>query len=101
MKLATKLTALKQRKQTERKSGHDKGGTFGLWHWTVLALCLLLVGGGTWAVFEFFIWTRLPSDLVGKWMVQAGPMSGGTFEFSRNGALETRIKDGTTHYTLK
>ncbi|HYT87617.1 MAG TPA: hypothetical protein VEL76_02755 [Gemmataceae bacterium] len=105
MKLSSQLAQLKQRKQKQKQlglqGGHGKGSKWGLRQWAVLALCLALVGAGTWAVFEFFIWARLPSGLVGKWVVQGGPMAGGTFEFGRSGTLETRIKDGATVYTLK
>jgi hypothetical protein len=104
MKLASKLAALKQRKQqqqTERRAGHDQGGKPGRWRWTVLALGLFVVGGGTFVVLKFFIWNQLPAELVGKWVVQQGPLAGGTFEFFPNGTLETRIKSEGEQFALK
>jgi len=35
-------------------------------------LILLLVAGGTWAVFEFVVWNKLPGELVGKWVAAPG-----------------------------
>jgi hypothetical protein len=98
------LATLKQRRQTIQKKdkpGRPKGGKFTRWHWAVLGLGLLLVGGGTWAALEFFVWNKLPPALVGKWEVQGGPMSGGTFQFFRNGTLETRHKKDQTYSMLR
>jgi len=95
---------LKQRKQTihkQCKPGQPQGGKFARWHWAMLGLGLLLVGGGTWAALEFFVWNKLPPALVGKWEVQGGPLSGGTFQFFRNGTLETRLKKDKTYFTLR
>jgi uncharacterized protein (TIGR03066 family) len=61
------------------------------WRWAMLALCLLLTAGGTWAVFEFSIWSRIPHVLVGKWVVQGGEQDGATFDFYRNGTMRGRI----------
>jgi hypothetical protein len=76
------LATLKRRKPVTRKQGKPgplQGGKFTRWHWAVLGLGLLLAAGGTWAALEFFVWNKLPPALVGKWEVQGGPMSGGTF----------------------
>jgi uncharacterized protein (TIGR03066 family) len=56
---------------------------------------LLLAAGGTWAFFEFVVWNRLPSELVGKWDVVEGPKvyKEATFEFFRHGALEATVND--------
>jgi uncharacterized protein (TIGR03066 family) len=62
-----------------------------LLHWAVLGLCLLLVGGGTWAVFEFVVWNTLPSQLVGKWVIEGGEQNGATLDFSRNGIMVGRM----------
>jgi uncharacterized protein (TIGR03066 family) len=90
MKRSSRLAKLKQRNQSEPRSGHQKNGKSGLPRWALLALGPLLVGGGTLAVFHFFIWNKVPPELVGKWEVQGGPLSGGTFEFSRDGTLKMR-----------
>jgi uncharacterized protein (TIGR03066 family) len=104
MKLASKLAALKKGKQTKRteaRAGQGKSNRSAGWPWGWLVLGLLVVGGGTFAGFEFVIWNRLPRELVGKWEVQGGPMAGGTFHFARDGSLETRLKTGDTRITLK
>lgn len=53
----------------------------------VVALCAL----ATWAVFEYVVWNKLPSDLVGKWVVEGGPQDGATFDFYRNGTMLGRV----------
>jgi uncharacterized protein (TIGR03066 family) len=52
-----------------------------------LALAMLLVAGGTWALFEYVIWNTTPPELVGKWVVMRGPQDGATFDFYRNGTM--------------
>jgi hypothetical protein len=98
------LATLKQRKQAiqkQSKPGRPQAGKFTHWHWAMLGLGLLLAGGGTWAALEFFVWNKLPPALVGKWEVQGGPLSGGTFQFFRNGTLETRLKKDKTYFKLR
>jgi hypothetical protein len=98
------LAQLKQRKRpkgTEAQAGDRTGGQFTLRHWALVALCLFLAAGGTLAVLEFFIWNKVPPELVGTWEVTEGPMAGGTFEFSRTGTLETRVKSKGKYFTIK
>jgi hypothetical protein len=98
------LATLKQRKQATQKQskpGRPQRGKFTRWHGAVLGLGLLLAGGGTWAALEFFVWNKLPPALVGKWEVQGGPLFSGTFQFFRNGTLETRLKKDKTYFTLR
>jgi uncharacterized protein (TIGR03066 family) len=95
---------LKQRKQTKttaRQGGHRTGWELAPRHWAVIALCLFLAAGGTFAVLELFIWNKVPPELVGTWEVTEGPMAGGTFEFSRTGALVTRVKEKGKYFTLR
>jgi hypothetical protein len=62
----------------------------------VLALCLLLAAAGTWAVMEFVVWNKLPSDLVGKWIATGKQVA--TLEFSRNGTMVGRFNvEGKLH----
>jgi uncharacterized protein (TIGR03066 family) len=64
----------------------------------LLALCLLLAAGGSWALFEFVIWSRVPAALVGKWVVEEGEQEGATFDFSRNGTMIGHINvQGEVH----
>lgn len=60
-----------------------------------LLLILIAVGVclATWALFEFVIWSQLPSRLVGKWSVVSGPAEyeGAVFDFYRNGTMEGRV----------
>jgi uncharacterized protein (TIGR03066 family) len=53
----------------------------------LLALAVLAVGAGTWALFEYVIWNTTPPELVGKWLVVRGPQDGATFDFYRNGTM--------------
>ncbi len=57
----------------------------------LLGVCLLGAAGGTWAFFEFFVFSKVPSELVGKWVVQGGEQDGATFDFYRNGGMVGRI----------
>jgi uncharacterized protein (TIGR03066 family) len=66
-----------------------------------LALGLMVAGAATLAVFEFFIWNKVPPALVGTWKVQEGSKGGGTFEFSRNGTLLVHLKDPKNDFNLK
>jgi uncharacterized protein (TIGR03066 family) len=59
--------------------------------WLLAGVCILLTAGTTWAVFEYFVWNRLPSELVGKWVVEGGEQDGATFDFYRNGTMTGRI----------
>ncbi len=61
----------------------------------LLGICLLLSGGGTWAVMEFVVWNTTPPELVGKWVVTHGPQEGATFDFHRNSTMIGRVnQDG-------
>ncbi len=60
--------------------------------WAVMAFCVILAGGGTWAVLEFWIWNQLPRHLAGKWVVtEPKEQDGATFDFFRNGTMIGRI----------
>jgi uncharacterized protein (TIGR03066 family) len=69
--------------------------------WALIALCLLVAGGGTWAVFEFFVWPKIPPELVGKWVIEGGLQDGSTFDFSRNGDLEAHLNVNGMEHILK
>jgi uncharacterized protein (TIGR03066 family) len=60
-----------------------------------LGLCLVLACGGTWAFAEFVVWNRIPSELVGKWVVTTpGEQEGATFDFYRGGQMVGRVNQG-------
>jgi hypothetical protein len=65
--------------------------------WALILLCLLVGGGGAWGavwlVTEFVLPSRLPPELLGKWEVRGGPLSGGTFDFYRNGSMIAHLND--------
>src|SRR5208337_4948110 len=60
----------------------------------VLGSVLLLAAAGTWAFFEFVVWNKVPSELVGKWVVTNGPDEGGTIDFYRNGTMVATVNQG-------
>lgn len=62
--------------------------------WALLGLCLVLACGGTWAFAEFVVWNRIPSELVGKWVVTHGDQEGATFDFYRGGQMVGRVNQG-------
>jgi uncharacterized protein (TIGR03066 family) len=69
--------------------------------WLVLGLCLLLAGGGTWAAAEFFFFSKLPPELVGKWVVRGGPQDGATFDFFRGGSMEAHLNNNGMEVVIK
>jgi uncharacterized protein (TIGR03066 family) len=62
--------------------------------WVLLALVVVLAFAGTWALLELVVWARVPSDLVGKWVVTDGPDVGGTVDFYRNGTMVAKVNNG-------
>jgi uncharacterized protein (TIGR03066 family) len=62
--------------------------------WLTLAVVALLTFAGTWAVLERIVWARVPSELVGKWVVTEGPQEGATFDFYRNGTMIGKVNAG-------
>ena len=58
-----------------------------------MILCLLLTAGTTWAVFEFIVWNRLPSELVGKWVVEGGEQNEDTYDFYRDGTMVGHVSN--------
>jgi hypothetical protein len=101
MKLSSRLEVLKRQQQTRHRARgfvRTQPGKRRSWRWAMVAACLVLAGVGTWAVLENFVWTKIPPALVGQWEVTGGPMSGGTFSFSRNGSLAIQgIDQGSTY----
>jgi uncharacterized protein (TIGR03066 family) len=63
--------------------------------WVFLGLALVLAAGASWAFFEFVVWNKLPSELVGKWDVVEGTKEykEATFEFFRNGTMEATVNE--------
>jgi len=49
---------------------------------------------------EFVVWNRVPAAMVGTWDVQSGSLSGGTFEFSRDGTLRTRHRNADASWQV-
>jgi hypothetical protein len=104
MKLSTQLIKRKRRQEAKKVAASPGGradGPFAWSRWTWVVLCLILAGGGTWAVVHFFTWHKLPAGLIGTWEVHEGPMKGGTFQFSGNGTLAIHSSNQGTDYTLK
>ena len=97
MKLKKHLAALK--KQTGIKPGAPRStstssGPWPFRRWAILGFCLLLAFGGTWAFSVFVLWNRVPSELVGKWVVMEGPDEGGTVDFNPSGAMVAIVNKG-------
>jgi len=85
-----KSKAAKQRTCQPTPIGRPSFG-FGKIAFIVISLLLLAAGAtaGTWAFFEFVVWNRLPSELVGRWEVIQGPREykDAVFEFHRSGKM--------------
>jgi len=104
MKLSSRIAKLKQQKpmkQTKPRAAPEKSVRVARHHWVLLGICLILAVGGTGAVLYWFVWNKVPAELVGRWEVAGGPMQGGTFEFYRNGTLDVKTnKPGTEDLTI-
>jgi uncharacterized protein (TIGR03066 family) len=104
MKTQTRRAQAKLAKRTATKHPQPRGGDAvrrPSWpRWAVAALCLLLAGGGTWAAMEFVVWSKLPPELVGKWVVQGGPQDGATFDFYRTGGMSARLNNNGSEVRL-
>src|SRR4051812_22792126 len=59
--------------------------------WFVILFLALAAAGGTWALVEYVIWSRVPPELVGKWVVMEGPDEGGTVDFFCNGTMVAKV----------
>jgi uncharacterized protein (TIGR03066 family) len=70
------------------------------WKWLLLGLAALLAFAGTWWVCERFVWARVPSELVGKWVVTEGPQEGATFDFYRGGTMVGTVNAGGKEATI-
>jgi uncharacterized protein (TIGR03066 family) len=90
---AAKLSAKKPQLQAKPDSRGDIKKAGGLPRWGLIALCVLLAGGTTWAAFEFVILNTMPSEIVGKWVVVGGKHDGATFDFSRSGRMVAHLNN--------
>lgn len=67
-------------------------------YYALLAVCLVVACGGTWAIMEYYVWNRLPSALVGKWVIVGGDQDGATFDFYPNGTMIGNVNvNGNEH----
>jgi hypothetical protein len=95
---------MKRRHETQQPIAPErrpKRAPLGLPLWVWVAFIVTVVGGATLAVFELFVWNKVPPELVGTWDVEGGPLSGGSFRFSRNGNLQMRFKKQGKEITLE
>jgi hypothetical protein len=92
MKLSAKLARLRKRKEHRTAASSEDAFSLSVSTWVLISLSLALAGLGTWAVFEFFVWTRVPPALVGLWDFDEGPEKRATFEFFRDGTLEIQAR---------
>jgi hypothetical protein len=91
-----KKNSIKAKKQHGQTQGASRPAATpdqrsSLKRWAVLALCILIAAGGTWALFEYVVWNTVPRELVGKWVVTEGPDEGGTIDFFRGGTMVARV----------
>jgi uncharacterized protein (TIGR03066 family) len=77
------------RKNPEPRAGPRKPRW---WRRLLVAVCCFLAAGMlTYALFEYCLPGKVPSALVGKWVVQGGEQAGVTLEFGRHGAFQARV----------
>jgi uncharacterized protein (TIGR03066 family) len=68
--------------------------------WALALLVIALAAGATFALFEFVLPSRLPSEIVGRWRVVGGRMDGASMEFSRNGSMTSRLRTGDKEFVM-
>jgi uncharacterized protein (TIGR03066 family) len=65
------------------------------WRRLLMVVCCFLGAGLlTFLLFEYLIPGKVPSALVGKWLVQGGEQAGVTLEFGRHGAFQATASVG-------
>ncbi len=55
--------------------------------WAVGLFVIALVGGATYGLFHLVVWSKVPNQMAGKWLVSGGELDGATLEFFRNGTM--------------
>jgi uncharacterized protein (TIGR03066 family) len=93
-KHTVKLRKPKPTHQQARKPDKAESAKSWLPRWAVIALCLVLAGGCTLAFCEYFVFSKIPTELVGKWVVIEGPDQGGTVDFYRTGTMVAKVNQG-------
>lgn len=78
-----------QSKASFQKSPVNAAGG-GIQRW-LLVVALLVSAAGTWAFMEYVVWAKIPSQLVGKWVVEGGKQDGATLDFFRDGSMVGRM----------
>lgn len=100
-KLKSTKPSVKQAQAQAKPAGAADGKkSFGMPRWSLIVLCVVLAGGATWAAFEFVILSKLPNELVGKWVVVGGKQDGATFDFSRGGRMVARLNNNGQEATI-
>lgn len=104
MNLTSRLEKLKHLKRFERseaEKGRLKTELFSASTCVLLGLVLALGGVGTLALFDFFVWNKIPPELVGFWEIREGPKKDGTIEFFRDGTMEAHWQAIKKPVTIK
>src|SRR5262245_26280274 len=80
----------KQADEPQQQVARPSPARRGRWLLFVLAVTM---GLATWGFCELVVWNRLPSELVGKWVVVKGPpeYKDAVFDFYRNGTMEGKV----------
>ncbi len=102
--LATKVLKARQRSRNTSTSEQAQPAAPGrtesrLWRAALALLCVAVAAGATFAVLHFFVLSRLPPAMLGKWLVVGGEMDGATLDFQRDGKMIGKVnmkgKEGT------
>jgi uncharacterized protein (TIGR03066 family) len=59
--------------------------------WLLASLVALCAAAATYALFYFVVWSKIPSQMAGAWLVRGGELDGAILEFSRNGAMVGKV----------
>jgi uncharacterized protein (TIGR03066 family) len=103
MNLSSRLEKLKQKRAAHHEASTPGSLSMPLAPSTMIlvALALVLAGLSALAVYESFVWTKVPPELVGLWEIDEGPRKRGTFEFAREGTMEVHLTSNKKHVSHK
>jgi hypothetical protein len=113
--LTAKLLKARQAARTGSPEAVPGPGRARIRSWSLVLLCIMLTAGVSYAVFHFFVLSRIPYQLVGTWVVLevkskgvANPdesLKGGRLEFRRDGTMIGTVnmdhKEGTIKATVE
>jgi uncharacterized protein (TIGR03066 family) len=60
--------------------------------WAVAVGCVVVAAAATFFIGEYFLFSKVPRALLGKWVVAEGELEGATLEFFRDGIMTMKLR---------